>query len=342
MKVPAPRKLKSGTWFIQLRLGGQSVSVTASTKLGVIHKAEVIKAEYRAGKRATVSGAVPTLRKAMAEYINSRRAVLSPSTIVGYQDIQRNRFQAYMDKPLDRIDWQQAVNREGKSAKTIKNALGLVRSVYKQYSVPFPEVRLPAAVKSEHPWLTPDEIKTFIAAMRGTRHEIPALLALHSLRKSEVCALDWSDIDLDTRTIHVNGALLIDETGTWIKRDQNKTVSSNRVVRIFIPELLEALQAVEDKTGRVVKVHPETPYRAIQAVCKANGLPQVGWHGLRHSFASLCYSLGVNEMTCMQLGGWSDYQTMRKIYTHLAESDKIKIVDQLELFFQNANQNANE
>ena len=31
MKVPAPRKLPSGSWFIQLRLGGESIPVTAAT-----------------------------------------------------------------------------------------------------------------------------------------------------------------------------------------------------------------------------------------------------------------------------------------------------------------------
>lgn len=36
MKVPKPRKLTSGTWFIQMRLGGESVPVSAATRTGCV------------------------------------------------------------------------------------------------------------------------------------------------------------------------------------------------------------------------------------------------------------------------------------------------------------------
>jgi integrase len=345
MKVPEPRQLKSGNWFIQLRLGGQSVPVTASTKTACIHTAQLIKAEHRAGKRVVAEKKAPTLRQAIDAYITERSNVLSPSTIVGYRDIQRNRFQAYMDLPLDKINWQQAVNKEGKSPKTIKNALGLMRTVSRLNGCPIPDdIRLPAPIKAERPWLTPEQITQFCELVKGQKCEIPALLALHSLRKSEVCGLEWGDVDLTAGTIRVAGVKLIDETGTWQKRQQNKNLSSARTVKIFIPQLQEALKAVEDKTGFVIKAHPETPYRQIQAICKENSLPQVGWHGLRHSFASLCYSKGIPELICMRLGGWSDYQTMRKIYTHLSEHDQDTALSTLDAFFsdKNANKNANK
>ena len=42
MKVPEPRKLKSGTWFLQMRLGGESVPVSAATRTECIRQAEKI------------------------------------------------------------------------------------------------------------------------------------------------------------------------------------------------------------------------------------------------------------------------------------------------------------
>lgn len=333
MKVPEPRKLPSGNWFIHLRLGGENIPVTASTKKECVQTATMIKAEHKAGKRVKTEKKPVTLGDALDEYIKSRENVLSPSTIIGYKDIRRNRFQSCMNKPLDKINWQEAVNSEGKSPKTVKNALGLMRSVYKANGLTLPEVRLPAAARSERPWLSPEQITQFVDLVHGQPCEIPALLALHSLRKSEVCGLEWGDVDLKAGTIRVNGALILTESGEWTKRKQNKTLASSRTVPLFIPALTAALEAVEDKTGYVIKVHPETPYRQIQDVCRENGLPLVGWHGLRHSFASLCYSRGVNELTCMQLGGWSDYGTMRKIYTHIAESDRAKAVESLAGFF---------
>ena len=44
MKVPAPRKLPSGSWFIQLRLGGESIPVTAATAKDCNREAAAIKA----------------------------------------------------------------------------------------------------------------------------------------------------------------------------------------------------------------------------------------------------------------------------------------------------------
>ena len=46
MKVPEPRKLKSGTWFIQMRLGGESIPVSAPTRTECIKQAEKIKADH--------------------------------------------------------------------------------------------------------------------------------------------------------------------------------------------------------------------------------------------------------------------------------------------------------
>ena len=51
MKVPEPRKLDSGVWFIQLRLGGQSVPVTDIDAKACKHNAELIKSEYLNGRR---------------------------------------------------------------------------------------------------------------------------------------------------------------------------------------------------------------------------------------------------------------------------------------------------
>ena len=55
MKVPEPRKLPSGSWFIQLRLGGESIPVSSTSKQVCIKEAQAIKAEYLAGKRTSFS-----------------------------------------------------------------------------------------------------------------------------------------------------------------------------------------------------------------------------------------------------------------------------------------------
>lgn len=88
-----------------------------------------------------------------------------------------------------------------------------------------------------------------------------------------------------------------------------------------IPPLLEALKAADKTSEYVVPYNGSWLYQRINEICNANGLPLVGVHGLRHSFASLAYHLQIPEKIAMEIGGWSDDGTMRKIYTHLAQKD---------------------
>ena len=88
--------------------------------------------------------------------------------------------------------------------------------------------------------------------------------------------------------------------------------------------------------------HPNSAYKQINKICRETGLPEIGVHGLRHSFASLAYHLGMTELEAMAIGGWSDYQTMREIYTHLSKSDLKNAENKMSAFYKNANENANK
>ncbi len=282
-----------------------------------------------------------TLRDAIENYISTRNNTLSPSTIRGYRIIQNHRFQSVMDKGLkDIADWQKLCNVEAKyySGKTIKNSYLLISSVLAENGISLPKITLPQIVSEEHPWLDYEQIMTFVRDVHGKECEIPALLALHSLRRSEICALDWGkNIDLKNEHIIVKGALVSDENNKFVRKEANKNESSRRVVPIMIPELLSALKDVEDKTGAIVKCNPNTIWRRVNRVCEKNGLPRVGVHGLRHSFASLAYHLQMPEEECMRLGGWADSKTMHKIYLHLADMDINKHKNKMSEFYKNAN-----
>ena len=343
MKVPKPRKMTSGNYYIQLRLGGKSVGITAPSEKECIRQAQYVKSEYLAGRRSEPqedpTPKLPTLGEAVDKYIDDRASVLSPATVRGYRTIRRARFTTLMDKSLSDISpdqWQQAVNLEAKtcSGKTLKNAWGLLVSVVTGAAgSPPPRVKLPQVITNERLFLEPEQIRPFISAVHNTPAEIPALLALHSLRRSEIAALTWDNIDLENDTIRVKGAAVPNEFHVIVQKKENKNASSARTVPILITELHDALAAVEKKEGLVVTCNPNTILSQINRVCAKNGLPKIGTHGLRHSFVSLAYHLGVPEKVTMELGGWSDYQTMRKIYTHIARSDVTKYTRELKNFF---------
>ena len=347
MKVPEPRKLKSGTWFIQLRLGGESIPVSAATSKECKRQAELIKAEYRSGKRIEAQQKTnKTVGEAVDAYIEKLRPVLSPSTIRGYRTIRKNRFQGIMSQHPEKVkEWQAVINLESErcSSKTLKNSWQLICTALKNADYPVPQVVLPRVIPKTRPWMDSDEIKRFIAAVHGTNVEIPALLGLLGLRRSEIMGVTWDRVDLDKRMIRVEGAVVSNDEGKFIYKETNKQNASRRIVPIMIPELVTALSGIpeEKREGPVVTMHPNSIYRAINTICEQERLPLVGVHGLRHSFASLGHHVGVPEAEMQRLGGWSDAGTMHKIYEHIEAADHLKAENAMTSFYKNANENAN-
>jgi integrase len=340
MQVPKARKLPSGSWFIQMRLSGESIPVTARSEKECINQAMLIKAQHkaedgarkRADRRERKDG--PTLRQAVDRYIAVRSNTLSPSTIGGYTTIQRTRFKGVMDSPLRSIsNWQAVCNAEAKliSAKTLKNAWLFIVSVLREQGIDAPKVKLPQVIQKDKAYLEPDQIPIFLSAIKGKACEIPALLALHSLRRSEI----WAMPEIENGVIKVRGAVVQDKDHKMTLKPTNKNSTSRRDVPVMIPQLAEAIKERGDKP--LFTQNPNEAYKQIIRICGGVGLPLVGIHGLRHSFASLAYHLRVPEAYVMQVGGWSDIGTMRKIYTHLAQKDALKSQNDIMNFFNNAN-----
>lgn len=341
MKVPEPRKMTSGNWFIQLRLNGQSLTVTAPTKKEAIRQAELVKAEHRNGKRfAKTEKGELTIKELMLKYVDSRKKVLSPSSLRGYNTIIENRFANYRDKKPSTIkDWQKVINDEiasGVSAKTIKNSWSLLAASFDYNGTTPPSVKLPVVQSSVRPWLDADQINLFIKAISGEECEIAALLALHSLRRSEIVGLTWDKIDLEKDTIRIEGAAVFNSDNSLVFKATNKSKNSRRVVPVMIPRLHNVLASVPEdaRQGRVVTMNPNTIWSQINRVCRAASLPEVGVHGLRHSFASLAHHVGLPEQEAMLIGGWEDAQTMHKIYEHISAADKLKSENKMKEFYQ--------
>jgi integrase len=336
MYVPKPKKLPSGSWNIRLRLGGDEISITEPTEQACIKKARVVKAEYLAGRKPAHRDRTPTLGKLLDSYIASKKAVLSPATVRGYKVIRDNRFQAWMDKDPEKINWQRMVSDESRlcGPKTLRNAWSLVTAAASASGLQTPAVRLPQLVQDEHPYLEAEQIPVFLDAVKGTMWELPALIGLHGLRRSEMLALTWADVDLTANTISIRSAVVPNEKGKMVKKKETKNRSSRRTIPIMIPRLRELFEEQKgDPSDRILTCHPNSVYVAVNRICEKNGLPKIGCHGLRHSFASLAHTLGVPEVETMALGGWQDPQTMRKIYTHLDNAARLKATNAITSFF---------
>lgn len=325
MKVPTPQKVASG-YRIQLRLGGKSIPVLAATAKECKHQAELIKSQYLAESRLPKNSTI-TLNQAIESYINAKHGVLSPSTIRGYRITQKNRFRDLQDRSVSSItekEWQLAVSKEAKkvSPKTVKNAVSICNSAVKFCTgYGLPDVKMPGEVRNDIAYFNAEEIRVFVKAASETKYAVPLLLALSSLRISEIYALQWEDIPVNPKVIKVRGAAVPDENNKLVLKSQNKNMSSSRDVPIFIPELSQVIERDRQESGCVSPVGEWALRKALRKICSDNGLKNVTIHGLRHSFASLCHHIGVPEREAMSIGGWSDEKTMHKIYTHISQGD---------------------
>lgn len=335
MKVPEPRKLPSGNYFIQLRLNGESIPITAKSSTECKRIAELTKAEYRVGKKAIKKTLKETtLQEVMDAYNKKRKNTLSPSTLRQYMSYAKNRFPDYRQKKLKDIRWQQMIDDELKlaSEKTVKNAWSLVSSALKMADFPVPKVSLAKVIIPDLVFLQPEEIKPFCDALKGRKYEIPVLLALHGLRLSELRGLDWKNVDLNNSLLFIQGSRVRGPDGD-VDKKTNKNDTSSRYVPIMIPRLKTILDAVPDKTGKVAVIGSNTLLDDVKRTCKRANVTVCTTHDLRRSFASLCFFLQIPSKQIQEWGGWKDDKILNKIYIKLSNTMKTESKTKFTNFF---------
>lgn len=345
MHVPEPKKTSSG-WRIQLRIGGQSIPVTADTPKECKRQAALIKAEAQAAAKPVKKCSL-TLSQAIDAYIASLPPDISPATLRSYRSIQKNRFPSLMQKQISSIstdDLQQALNDAlaTQARKTVKNSFGLVKSVLSVNGMTIPR-NLPIdrrdRKKAAPVWLEPDEIKRFVAAAKDDPLCVPMLLALMSMRISEIDALFWENIPPHPEFIRTSGVRIMDEKHQWTTRSEQKTTESDRSVPLLIPELRAAIDRDRKPSGKLLEVHQMTLRRAVERTCDRAGVKRVTVHQLRHSFASLSAHLRIPAEISMEIGGWSNDKIMKEIYTHIARSDIERYKNEMWIFYNTRSAN---
>lgn len=327
MYIPEPKETPSG-WRIQLRINGQSIPVLADTPKECKRQAALIKAQAQAAGKP-VKKCDLTLSQAIDAYIAALPPDISPATLRAYRNIQRKRFPDLMSMRVASItpaSLQRALNSELSvfSRKTVKNAFVLVKTVLETNGVEVPKklaIDRKERKKKDPSWLEPDEIKKFVAAAADDPLCVPMLLALMSMRISEIDALRWENIPPHPEFIRTSGVRIMDEHHHWVTLAEHKTIESDRSVPLLIPELRAAIERDRKPSGKLLDIHQNTLRSAVERTCARAGVKRVTVHQLRHSFASLSAHLRIPAEISMEIGGWSNDKIMKEIYTHIARSD---------------------
>jgi len=349
IRVPKARQLPSGRWNIQLRR--ERCSITEDTEALANARAVAVRAGFLQQQKQTQAEGI-TLGQAVDRYIDDHTNLLSPSTVKAYRATRRNRFLELMATPLSRITphmVQSAVNREAAascaasgrdgvrkndhtvSGKTVANAYGLVRRVLTlETDLDLTRIQLPRCGMEGGQTLEPEQIGRLIRAVRGDSVELPVLLSVWlGLRRSEIAALTRADFDFERRTVRVHAALVQDESNQWIEKG-TKTRSSTRT--LDCPDyILSRVRALPE--GRILQVHPNYLYIKLQRICRREGLPQVRFHDLRHSAASVMLLLGVPDKYAMERGGWTTKKTMTGRYQHTIDAEARHFSEQINSYY---------
>lgn len=304
-------KLPSGSYRIRKMYKGKTYSVVFDYKPT---QKEAIKAMAEELDKIQEKHKSMTFESAADKYIESKRNVLSPSTIKGYDAILQRIPSNFMSKNIHDItalDVQKEINRMAKtySPKTVRNHHGFISAVL---SVFHPRLKLyttlPKKLKSDPYIPSSSDIKGILEYSRGTMFEIPIMLACYGMRRSEICALNPEDVDGDI--VHINKAKVQDENKNWVVK-ATKTVESTR--KIIIP--MELANKIREQ-GYVYKGHPNSITCFLFKAQDKLRIPRFSIHKLRHYFASEMSALGIPEADILRMGGWETDHVMKSVYRH--------------------------
>ena len=342
-------------------------------QLDLIHQHEKERARYQEG----------TLAQFLEEYVELYgRAHWACSTYTGNEGLIRNyiipfmgsmRLTEFIPKVIAAL-YGKLQSDPKISSSVLTNIHKLLHSAFEQAVLwecvprnPFQKANVPKAFPSEIPMLSVDEIKTLIQNCDNQMLSIAIHLAFAgSLRKGEILALIWDDVDFQKGTISVSKTLkrvrrdavnvlngkdilhqfpaAFDEGRTVTVLKRPKTQSSIRTV--YLPDyVLDVLRDWKGTLKPVKRKQPdlilrysngrplseETLPRLLEKQLLQLGLPVVSFHSLRHS--SISYKLvltGGNIKAVQGDSGHAQAEMITERYGHIIDSSRKQCAEDFE------------
>lgn len=314
------------------------------------------------------------------KWLQSVKPILKPATWESYDKTVSGKIKPYFEqknyrfrdmKPEIFTEYFVYLATEGKSNgkgglsyKTVKNIRGVLSSAY-EYAIensyikdnPVLKSRMPSFaynIKSDVPEYNAEQVrKLLLFAKENDSHiYIFLLLALYTgLRKGELLALTWDDVDYDKKLLRVNKSRTGSRKAITAQITTPKTESSNRKIPLN-DTMLEALKAEKkrqdeysvmlgngyDKSGSfIIRTVLGKPYvnlsainRVVNRLTEKAGLPHCTIHGFRHSVASILDDNGVPIQDISVLLGHESVQTTERIYINRRKTAKAETIETLD------------
>lgn len=337
-----PTKLPSGSWRLLVYLGKDKNGKRIYHSVTHVNKRECIRIANELAQHhhdITRDASKMTLREGIDAYIAMKDNILSPSTIRGYYTVRDHHMQQEMDMPLYKLTnniVQAAINREAAtySPKTLTNVYGLVSSVLRQFTRTELHITMPKGRKTKTHVLTEDEMRTLIAALNGHPAEIPLLLAMFlGLRASEIAGIKpEEDYNPQTHVLTIQRALVPDKDNNYVEKGPKSEAGERSIP---VPEYLAVKLDKCVAEGRpFCTIRQNNLSRTLKRVCENSGVTPIRLHDLRHQNASIML-LFAPDKYAMERGGWSTNFVMKNIYQHTITSERAKLDQNMNDYFNN-------
>ncbi len=196
------------------------------------------------------------------------------------------------------------------------------------------DAKAPRPAPDEMRPLSEAEARTFLDAARGGGDRFDALYVLAvttGLRRGEPLGLRWDDTNLDRGTLRVGGRHVIVETKTRSGRRRiNLTLRTVAALKAHRKKQLEqrvGLAAFYEYHGLIFSSGNGTPHnpenlvkRSFKPLLKKAGLPEIRFHDLQHTCATLLLGRGVHPKIVQELLGHATIAMTLDTYSHYLPS----------------------
>jgi integrase len=248
-------------------------------------------------------------RVTVAEYAQDWLAQLQvkPSTASMYGSIVRHQLGHVGAMRLTRVsppdirDLLREREREGYSGRTRRAVLDVLRMIFRMAEGdqlvsgnPAELVKAPRIDAKEPVHLTAEQARRFLDAAKDDALSSLYAVALGTgLRRGELLALTWRDVDSDSGTVAVRSGKT---------RAAARTVPLPGFARL-------ALAGLTKRPGPIWPYSPSYVTRHVGVICARAGVPRMTFHQLRHTAASLMLEQGVDSLTIRGILGHTRLST---------------------------------
>lgn len=304
-----------------------------------------------------------TVEQIIDAYIESRKRLGAKATTLKGYELCKKRLSSSLKRQTASkvtaysIDKYIAEKVNKYSPKTVRNTISVLSAAYDRAiqlgllsENPCAKVTLPKASQPEIQTMSEDDVIKLMKALEDDRLDFKVgyeLCLFCGLRRSEVLGLKESDINLPFRTVTISKTRHIVDGKTQIQ--DTKTEKSRRVLALpeFLCEDICRLIELHDsyewdhsdyliQTAFGEEMHPSTFSDHLILIEKQNGIRHVSVHGLRHTFATMLNSAGVDIARISAELGHSNISTTFNKYTHVfggASASSRGIADSLDAKF---------